>query len=67
MIGILYNISRLITLLYHLHIEYEIYNLEYNKRKGILNVIVTTKNLRVLAIIYYIKSRLINYFFDFEL
>ena len=33
-----FNILRIITLFYHLYIEYEIYNLAYNTRKIILYV-----------------------------
>ena len=32
-----FNILIIITLLYHMYIEYEIYNFSYNKRKIILN------------------------------
>ena len=32
-----FNILRIITIFYHLYIEYEIYNLAYNKNKGFLN------------------------------
>ena len=32
-----FNLLMIIALFYHLYTEYEIYTLEYNKRKGILN------------------------------
>ena len=32
-----YNILIIITLLYHLYIQYEMYNLKYNKGEGVIN------------------------------
>ena len=42
--GFCFKSIKFITLLYHLYIEYEIYNLEYNKTKNYLYKSIYRKN-----------------------